>query len=363
MIAHTLHTSDWRAGIKRLRRLGRTLLNRGLTTVVGTDRRKRAPLALASRRILVVRVNKRLGNILFLTPMLQALHAGLPTCTIDVLIRDEDQRPLLANLPGVRNVYTQPHAAYRLPGLLFRLRRQHYDLVIDPSVNSTGNRLAAALVGARQRLGFAGPDQWLRLTHAAAYPRSRHQAQQAVGLLAAGLANVPVGAYPHLHVQPSAPARQQATQYWQQALGDAATTAPVIGFFTRATGAKQLRHDWWLAWLAALRERAPAARFLQIHPPGLHQPLAPDIPGVQIKALDVLAAVLGKLTVFVAADSGPMHLAAASGAPTIGLFQATSATAYAPLGANCHSIDKHNLTPQHAATVTLARLPAAPAVA
>src|SRR5699024_5966673 len=164
-----------------------------LVRVTGTPRSQRKPLALDTNRILVVRLNKRLGNILFLTPLLRALHAGLPQASIDVLIRDAKQVPLLQNLPGVGTVHVQPASASRLPALARELRRQRYDLIIDPSKNSSGNRAAVLLVGARQRLGFAGPNQWLRLTHAAPPDGSRHQAVQGVELLAGGIEGVAFG--------------------------------------------------------------------------------------------------------------------------------------------------------------------------
>jgi heptosyltransferase-3 len=49
-------------------------------------------------------------------------------------------------------------------------------------------------------------------------------------------------------------------------------------------------------------------------------------------ALPEVAACLARATVFVGNDSGLMHLAAAAGAPTVGLFGPTNAREYAPAG-------------------------------
>jgi len=72
------------------------------------------------------------------------------------------------------------------------------------------------------------------------------------------------------------------------------------------------------------QERAMAAPVLA----GL--PQAVDLVG----ALDLpeAAAVLARAALFVGNDSGLMHLAAAAGAPTIGLFGPTPAAEYAPIG-------------------------------
>ncbi len=342
-----MHLRGWSGLIIRLRRATRRCLNAMLVRLGGGSRHaRRAPLKHGTRRVLIVRLNKRLGNILFLTPMLRTLASGLPDAAIEVLVRDPRHRPLLESLPGVRRVWVQPRSTAAMLGLLRALRRRRFDLAIDPCGNSASNRIGVLVCGAHQRLGFAGPDQWLRLTHAAPRPASRHQAEQAVELLTSAVEGVDFTPFQHLAVSPGEAARARADHYWQQV---AAGAAPVIGFFTHATGAKRLDDDWWRAWLAAVRREAPTGRILQIHPPGMAAPLEADLPGVSISKLDVLAAVLARLHVFVAADGAPMHLSAAAGVPTVGLFKATVARSYAPLGPACTSLEADAVTPANAA--------------
>ncbi len=59
-------------------------------------------------------------------------------------------------------------------------------------------------------------------------------------------------------------------------------------------------------------------------------PEACDLVGVL--SLPEAAAVLQKASLFIGNDSGLMHLSAAAGAPTIGLFGPTDADTYAPAG-------------------------------
>jgi heptosyltransferase-3 len=56
------------------------------------------------------------------------------------------------------------------------------------------------------------------------------------------------------------------------------------------------------------------------------------IDGVGALSLPECAALLARAALFVGNDSGLMHLAAAAGAPTIGLFGPTPASEYAPVG-------------------------------
>lgn len=72
------------------------------------------------------------------------------------------------------------------------------------------------------------------------------------------------------------------------------------------------------------QERAMAAPVLAGLPGALDLVGALDLPGA--------AAVLARCALFVGNDSGLMHLSAATGTPTIGLFGPTPASEYAPVG-------------------------------
>jgi ADP-heptose:LPS heptosyltransferase len=65
-------------------------------------------------------------------------------------------------------------------------------------------------------------------------------------------------------------------------------------------------------------------------------PLLAALPGaldlVGMLSLPEAAAVLRRSALFIGNDSGLMHLAAAAGAPTVGLFGPTDATIYRPAG-------------------------------
>jgi ADP-heptose:LPS heptosyltransferase len=71
-------------------------------------------------------------------------------------------------------------------------------------------------------------------------------------------------------------------------------------------------------------------------------PLLAALPGaidlVGCLSLPEIAAVLARTALFIGNDSGLMHLAAAAGAPTIGLFGPTNAREYGPAGPNARAI-------------------------
>ncbi|MCI4626026.1 MAG: glycosyltransferase family 9 protein [Candidatus Magnetoovum sp. WYHC-5] len=58
---------------------------------------------------------------------------------------------------------------------------------------------------------------------------------------------------------------------------------------------------------------------------------------------DVLVALIAECSLFISVDTGPMHVAAAVGVPTVGLFGPTSGVMFGPLGANSTVIQKNKI--------------------
>ncbi|MCI1437508.1 MAG: glycosyltransferase family 9 protein [Acetobacter indonesiensis] len=99
--------------------------------------------------------------------------------------------------------------------------------------------------------------------------------------------------------------------------------------------------DRYLALWAAVSKTLPAARPVIFYGPGqqermLAQPVLEALPNA-IDAgghfsLTQVAAMLTRCCLYIGNDSGLMHLAAASGTPTLGLFGPSRASEYAPSG-------------------------------
>jgi len=353
----------WKYRIKRWRRGLRARLSLWAARRYGTPEAKPAPLANPPDRILVCRLNKRLGNVLFLTPLLASLAASFPKAQIDVLLLEKIHGDLLRNLPGIGQVWALPAKPGLHPlafiGLIRKLRQRRYDLVIDPNIISVSNRVGVLLSGAKQRLGFAGEDQWLRLDYSVPPPHGEaHQALQALQLFEQGFTNFTPTRIEHYRVAPGEHAKRAAAKNWQAAFENTPPDGPVIGFFIQATGAKQLPKQWWQDWLAAIQANADAPTLVQLLPPGDSPALTPELATLRVSALDELAATLSHLQLFIAADSGPMHLAAAAGVPTLGLFRATNVDAYRPLGHGCSTLDGDDLKPITVAKRALVQLSA-----
>lgn len=293
-------------------------------------------------RILVCRPNHRLGNLLLLTPLLAELARALPWATVDLLVAGEAGRELFSTWANVGHVYVLSRRTIHHPlatlGTIWRLRRARYDLAIDPCAGSQSGRAVAVLANARHLLGVPRPScaaAWAALDPLGCM--SQHLAQLPVYLLRRALAYdyaQLLAPCPVLDLRLAHDERVHARAVLAKQLQDAGAQpdTPVVGVFGGATGGKRYTRDWWQRFVGTLRVHRPDCILLEILPPDGRPCLQLALPTYCSQHLRQVAAVLSNLTAFVSADCGVMHLASASGTPTLALFSVSSAGKYAPYG-------------------------------
>jgi heptosyltransferase-3 len=310
------------------------------------------------RSVLIGRINGRLGNTLFLTPMLERVHALLPQATIDLALSYPQAPGLLTGLPGVRRIILFPHKGRGIVAQYWRalreLRATHYDLAIDPTPFSTSGRLILSLTRARFRLGFSLPSQWAALTHAIPLPAQvMHQGRQPAYLLTTALGASWDPAATRLWL----PLRADEIAAGGAAIGAAlqaanSTSTPgqsLVGYFGHATGLKSLTPGWWARFWHAFRALRPQVTVVEFLPGPRTAPTVEGFATLHLPSQRQLTAAISMLQLFVAADSGPMHLASSTDTPTMGLFQVTDAALYGPLKSIDRSIEVAQLTPEEVA--------------
>jgi ADP-heptose:LPS heptosyltransferase len=215
-----------------------------------------------------------------------------------------------------------------------RWRRRQYDIAInfEPDIRSN---FVAWLSGALRRVGYSSGGGGAFLTDAPPYAPDRHVAVNAAALVsrAAGTSVPPAGEHrrPPLTLPPGA--RAQAARLFGSA------PRPWIG--VHASGGRESK-QWHLDRFAEVARRLAGRHGGTIVLTGS----AGDRPLVErvrqsmtdLRVLDAagaldlpaLAALLGELDVFVTGDTGPMHLAAAMGAPIVALFGPSNPVRYGP---------------------------------
>ena len=308
------------------------------------------------RSVLIGRINGRLGNTLFLTPMIERLHALLPGAQIDLAVSYPHAPALLAGMPGVRRVILFPHKGHgiipRYLRALRQLRARHYDLAIDPTPFSTSGRLLLSVTRARFRLGFKVPSQWAPLTHAIPMPaQAMHQGRQSAYLVstALGAAWEPDAIRLWLPLAPQELDAARTAVDRAIAQGGRAGEGPRVGYFAYATGLKILPAAWWAQFWAALLARHPEIVPVEFLPAASSAPTVPGFAALHLPSQRELTAAIATLQMFVSADAGPLHLAGTTDTPTMGLFKVTDPVLYGPLKPTDRSIRVAQLTPEEAA--------------
>ena len=345
---------DWQAA---RRAVARRLLRRSAQAVGA------APIDAASiTRVLVARPNHRLGNVLLLTPLLQELERVLPQARVDVLAGPPFAACLLQGYAAVDRVDTLGARPLHEPRVLWSLwrglPRRGYTLALDAAERSQSARWAVTRSAARWRVGMVDGDA-AGLTQAVPYADCGvHQAQMPVRMLRAALGLDPDAPLPPLALRLRADESAAAEARLSTLLGAADAAAPRVGVFAEATGAKRYDDGYWQALIAALRARLPRMRLAEIVP-AHGRPLLPQLPGLHTAPLRAAAALCARFDLVIAADSGLMHLAAASGVPLLGLFKATDPARYGPYGARQRALATPHLEVVDIARAALDLLPGA----
>jgi ADP-heptose:LPS heptosyltransferase len=303
------------------------------------------------RRVLIIRQNQGLGDLLLATPVLRALKESRPDTELDFLASDYNEVAVRHNR-RLNRVFTwhrkEMRWPWRLAPLLLSLRRRRYDLAILVSshVPSFTAFLYARLINARLVLAYdtrpfyggALWSRWMAHFEAPVPPGHLPEAEKFAGLVAPlGLSCTPE---PEFYIPPE-----------DACLGAAAWAAfpehPRVGLFLGGNPGRPdrlWRAENWAALAADLEGRGIPV--VAIVPPGNLQAgggaaekgfygqvcgaAGKTLPSFSERDLYRLAAFLRNLSVLVCPDGGLLHVAAAARVRTAGLFFQTPAQRWAP---------------------------------
>ena len=308
-------------------------------------------------RVLICRPNHRLGNAILISPLLAEVEALYPGAEIDLVTGGSAAQNIFANRFQIRHVFSLPQKIARhlfsTVGLLRQLRRNSYDLAIDACDSSQSGRLLLAMVNARFKLGLpdarrGGDSAWHHL------PCPEYFGHRGVFLLRTAYAGKIDRAYPPLNIRLSEQEQQLARQALAAVLGQSVhktRTQPVVGIFANATGAKRYGADWWLQFVNALQTLQPDVQIVDLVAEHGQTQLGGNFPSYYTRDLRRLASVISNMDAFISADCGVMHLAVASGTPTLGLFSVTCSVKYGPCGQGHTAIGTSNLSAAEVASV------------
>ncbi|HEY9130537.1 MAG TPA: glycosyltransferase family 9 protein [Dyella sp.] len=301
-------------------------------------------------RILICHYSHTLGNALLLTPLIQELETIYPGATIDIVTRSQIAEAIYGRYFNVDRLYKLPSHSARHPRTLLRqwraIRKNQYDLVIDPDPQSQTGRLLLLRANATYKLGFDSPKKSGNVTHAVPVtdaPTSK--GKRPVFLLRAALGRPWDMPYPFADIRLSDAERADGRAALQRVLGASGKGKRILGVFANATGPKLLRKEWWLPFLDAFEAAAPDYQCVEIIPAFGRSLLDSRYPAYFSNDLRKLASVLAALDAYTSADCGIMHLSCAARTPTLGIFNTTNAEEWGPYGGLNQIVHAYDMQP------------------
>jgi len=290
------------------------------------------------QRILVIRNNKRIGNMYFMLPFLREVRKQYPEAQIDLLLNEPWQGSVFANM-GFAEI---DYSFFSFKGLakwlacMAKLRRNRYDLVLLPYA-SVGDSMMAALMNAKNKVAEYNPQRNLASPHSnPPVNRHPHAALESLDVLVGmGMTVTP----PYDHTMAFS---EQEAQQGQAVAAELRGThqGQTMAYFRGARGEKQLDEATWQTIVDKFDQASNnTIQWVEVLSPDISAPLKEGRKTFQSKDMRHLAAVLKELDGFICCDTGPLHLADAAGAKCIGLFTHTNITRYGLLGENCVDVD------------------------
>ncbi len=333
-------------------RLGR-IVCAGLAPLRALGRRRARG---APREILLIKF-WGLGSLQLLTPAVAALRRRHPGARLSLLTLRGNAE--LARELGVFDAvwtldvecraWTEVFA--RILALLARLRRARFDRVYDFEFFTRFSAVVAFSTGAPEVVGFAAPSVPRGGLHTEEVPFNRYwHVARNFRALAGGEDGHEVGV---AEVTPLRPSAAQRARVGDLLAAAGRTVARPLVVLNPNAGGLSLERRWPAPNFAQLARRlvleqdsdvaligAPAERAyvgeLAARAGALPAGRLLDLSGAL--TIGELGALLADADAVVSNDSGPMHLAAALGAPTVGLFGPETPLMYRPLGSEARAL-------------------------
>jgi ADP-heptose:LPS heptosyltransferase len=310
-------------------------------------------------RILLLRPD-HLGDLVLTTPVLHALRQRLPGAHItlavgpwssEIVARNPDlDRLMTFPFPGFTRVSQRALAPYMLLfGAAQQLRRADYDLAINLRPDFWWGAALLYLAAIPRRIGYALSPGAPLLTKALPFHTPELATVSSLRLASAALQSLGREPLPEpftprdypLDFHPTGEEQRQVAERLANAGIDESTPLIVIHPGTGAA-VKLWRAAGWAFCASALPSRLTFPTPARIILTGsrnerpLLEEIARDMQEAPLILTDLtigqLAALLGRATLALGVDNGPMHIAVAQDTPTLALFGPTDPRIYGPWG-------------------------------
>ncbi|HUO58057.1 MAG TPA: lipopolysaccharide heptosyltransferase II [bacterium] len=292
---------------------------------------------------ILVRVPNWLGDTMMATPTVRAVRKMFPMAKLTLLGKSV-YADFWKSFPGVDDFIGLERGLAGYWAVASLLRKSDFDaaLILPTSFSSA---FLPFLAGIPARIGWGGEGRDFLLTHAVPHPQARekHLVLEYLELAKEGFGvPLPPEETTRLRCNLTPEAQNGLKRVW------ADTGVGGKSFIALSPGATYGAAKRWPLpyWKALIQKLLKSRKETLLILGGMEEEeyLKPLLEGIKegdsgrVHLLagrtnpDILAAMLGKCRVLVTNDTGPMHVAAAVGTPTVALFGSTSPTWTRPFG-------------------------------
>ncbi len=305
--------------MKEIERRGRKCLSRLLCAVLTSGRNTQLPSDPS--RILVIRTDNRLGNLVLLEPLLRSIKERFPEADLQILASDVFSELLESQGYSVIGVDKkgQIKNPWKFIKLVRGLRKSSYDVAIDaahPHSFSLSGAVSAAMSGSKCRISTStgkNSDGWY--THSVPAPILQWHESRALHSLGSVWDRWPAWSPPRLTCRNSE--KREAVGLHVGASGIKKYPQNMMGKLVEMISGRIHLELYW-----GSREERDTAEYLGRKYNGEVMP--------ELTVTGMLDRISG-LKAFVSADNGPMHVASALSVPVIALFRVDNRERFAPL--------------------------------
>jgi len=307
----------------------------------GEENFKREDVDLSQiKRILVVRQDDRIGNLILTTPLLSALRRFFPQAEVWYLASKTFHTLFSKSnlVDGILVAKKRQYIFHPLSLLFFirKIRKSKFDLAIDASDEknfSLNNSFLVLLSGAGVRIGYKKPksDLFLNL-EVSPSPVSKHASEMHLDLLRHLVGDFQANG---LKVEVNPDKKAVVEEYLKEK--GVGTGDFLIGMHIGGRGKKgwqvenfQKLADWItdsfgakVVFVWGPEEKKTIQRICARSSDQIVSDLFP---------LPVLSALIERCNLFIAPDTGAMHLSVAAGTPTLALFLDSDPIKFGPKG-------------------------------
>ncbi|OCH43075.1 glycosyltransferase family 9 protein [Aliivibrio fischeri] len=292
------------------------------------------------QRILIIRNNRRIGNMYFLIPFVCQMRRNYPDAHITLMLNHPWQREVFRRI-GVDEFvfsYFSTREMNKFSQVMMEQRKKEYDIIILP-YSSVEDTMITAMLRAKNKIAGDNARRNAAFTHTFKKDDDRlHAAFSCLYLLSALGNTLPSSISHHL-------------VFSQKELSDGVLAKKRIyqgerlcfAYFRGARGDKRVSDSTWLTLINKFENKSPRPiQWVEILSPDITTPLREGTVTFKTSDMRHLACVLKEMDAFICCDTGPLHLADAARVPCVGLYNKTNPEVFGVIGSRSINVKDIN---------------------